>query len=366
MKQDDKYASIHYHSYLGLDKILTAQVPRSGQYGHAAHDETLFIIIHQVYELWFKQILHELDAVMHLFEHQSVDEKNIGQAVSHINRINEIFKLLIQQIDVLETMTPLDFLEFRNYLFPASGFQSTQFRTLELKLGLKLEQRHHYQDKPYYHQLHPDQQAAMKDLESSKSLFELIESWLERTPFLKFSGFSFIEDYKKSIVKMIDRERQSIINSSYLSDAEKTERQKMLDGNGSFFDTVLNKDHHVTMQTEGNIRISYEAMLAAVLIHLYRDQPLLQLPYRLLDSITTMDELMTGWRYRHVQMVTRMLGRKSGTGGSSGADYLLETVKKHQIFKDFHHISTLLIPRSDIPVLPDELIKELSFHYSNI
>jgi len=105
-------------------------------------------------------------------------------------------------------------------------------------------------------------------------------------------------------------------------------------------------------------------MIAAVMIHVYRDQPILQLPYRLLDAITTMDELMTSWRYRHAQMVMRMLGKKSGTGGSAGFDYLMETVKKHQIFKDFHHISTLLIPRGDVPQLPDSLKRDLSFYYS--
>ena len=116
---------------------------------------------------------------------------------------------------------------------------------------------------------------------------------------------------------------------------------------------------------EGKIRLSYKATLAALMIQLYGTEPLLQLPCRLLNTITEMDELLTNWRYRHAQMVMRMLGRKTGTGGSSGHEYLMETVKKHQIFIDFHNISTLMIPRSDIPELPEELRKTLGFNYSN-
>lgn len=364
MNPNEKYAAIHYHSYLGLDKILEAQVPRSGQFGKEAHDETLFIIIHQVYELWFKQILHELQSLIGLFEAEAVDEKNIGIAVSRIDRINEIFKLLIHQIDVLETMTPLDFLEFRNFLFPASGFQSAQFRKTEVMLGLKMPQRFSYQEKPYYNQLSSAQQEEIKQLESQRSLFELIEDWLERTPFIKCDGFSFVEEYKIAIAKMIEREKQAITTNEYLSDEEREARLTMVSGNGEFFQQVLDPTAHAQKIEEGHVRISYDAMIAAVMIHVYRDQPILQLPYRLLDSITTMDELMTSWRYRHAQMVMRMLGKKSGTGGSSGFDYLMETVKRHQIFKDFHHISTLLIPRSDVPQLPEKLMKDLSFYYS--
>ena len=116
-----KYAVIHYHDYLQLDQILGAQQLRSAQLEPMpAHDEMLFIIIHQVYELWFKQIIHELESVAGMFSGGHVDERNIGVAVARLSRVTEIQKLLIQQIHVLETMTPLDFLDFRSYLFAAS------------------------------------------------------------------------------------------------------------------------------------------------------------------------------------------------------------------------------------------------------
>ncbi|MGB4903315.1 MAG: tryptophan 2,3-dioxygenase family protein, partial [Saprospiraceae bacterium] len=127
----DPYISIHYKKYLGLEQLLSAQRLRSEDLEKPAHDEMLFIIIHQVYELWFKQIIHELESVNKMFKNDYLDERSIGTAVERLDRVIVIFELLVQQIKVLETMTPMDFLEFRSYLFPASGFQSFQFRKME-------------------------------------------------------------------------------------------------------------------------------------------------------------------------------------------------------------------------------------------
>jgi tryptophan 2,3-dioxygenase len=135
---------VYYRDYLQLDKILNAQVPLSAAQGTPGHDERLFIIIHQVYELWFKQIQHELDDVLDIFSKEYIDEKQIGIAVSRLRRITEIQKVLVDQLNVLETMTALDFLEFRHLLSPASGFQSVQFREIENKLGVVPEQRMGY------------------------------------------------------------------------------------------------------------------------------------------------------------------------------------------------------------------------------
>jgi len=122
-RKDDFY----YADYLKLHALLAAQQPESARHGRPAHDEMLFIIVHQTYELWFKQILHELDRIQTDFGGDVVEDEYLGRIVHGLDRINEILKLLIQQLEVLETMTPLDFLDFRDFLFPASGFQSTQF-----------------------------------------------------------------------------------------------------------------------------------------------------------------------------------------------------------------------------------------------
>jgi tryptophan 2,3-dioxygenase len=125
-------AAVTYSSYLKLDELLSLQHPRSDR---PEHDELLFIVIHQVYELWFKQLLHEFDRVRYLLEH---DEPHRGQHT--LKRILTILKVMVAQLDILETMTPLEFLSFRQRLEAASGFQSDQFRQIEFLLGTKSEQ----------------------------------------------------------------------------------------------------------------------------------------------------------------------------------------------------------------------------------
>ena len=299
-----------------------------------------------------------------MFRDNQVDEKNLGVAVSRLDRVEEILKLTIQQIGVLETMTPLDFLDFRNYLFPASGFQSYQFRIIESMLGLREKDRMTYNGHSYKIVFTEDQQAILTDVETRGSLFELIENWLERIPFLNYEEFNFLDSYSKAVNKMLAQEQKAIEETDYLSDKMKAMRLKMLGGTNTYFKHVLSKDAHDEMLKSGEIKLSYKATISALLIKLYRDHPILQMPYRLITNLTDIDELLTTWRYRHAQMVKRMIGNKVGTGGSSGHDYLVQTAEKHKIFNDFHNISSLLIPRSELPDLPANMIKELGFYYS--
>jgi len=363
--KNKKYSTIHYHSYLELDKILDAQHLRSAELGdEPAHEEMLFIVVHQVYELWFKQLMHELESVIAMFAEERVDERNLGTAVGRLSRVSEILQLLIQQIRVMETMTPLDFLDFRNYLFPASGFQSFQFRMVEVMLGLKEEKRLTYHGQHYASVFPKDQQEKLKKIEEGNTLFEVVESWLERTPFLDFGEFNFIEHYKAAVERMVEKEKTAILASSYLTGKEKDMRVKMMGSTDTYFESVLNTEVHARMQAEGALRMSHKATVAALLINLYRDEPILHSPFNLLMGLIEIDELLTTWRYRHAQMVLRMLGRKIGTGGSSGHGYLKDTAKRHHIFTDLHNISTLLIPRSELPKLPENLEKELGFYFS--
>src|SRR5213594_3177724 len=124
-------AAVTYASYLKIDELLSLQQPRSTG---PEHDEMLFIVIHQVYELWFKELLHELDRVRRLLED---DEPHRAQHT--LKRILTILKVMVAQLDILETMTPLEFLSFRDRLDAASGFQSDQFRQIEFLLGMKSE-----------------------------------------------------------------------------------------------------------------------------------------------------------------------------------------------------------------------------------
>ena len=287
------YPPVEYQQYLGLAQLLDSQHPKSVEYGRPAHDELLFIVVHQVYELWFKQILHELDSVIALFRPDSVDERNIGVAVSRLHRVTEIQKLLVDQLRVLETMTPLDFLDFRDMLLPASGFQSRQFRAIESRLGVRRDQ---------------------------PSLFDLVEKWLERTPFLELPGFQFWASYRAA-VEPHARRRPAHDRDAPRAHAGGARRCSWPSSTAraQSFEALLDEPTHERLRAEGSRRLSHRATLAALLIHLYRDQPILHLPFRFLTLLVDVDELLATWRYRHALMVHRMIGTKIGTGGSVGA-----------------------------------------------
>ena len=196
---------LSYSDYLQLSKILDSQSLQSAQKGNLVHDEMLFIIIHQAYELWFKQILHELDSIIDMFKGDYAQEENTGTVVARLGRIIEIQKLLIDQVGILETMTPMDFLEFRDLLTPASGFQSVQFRQIENKLGMDADDRVRFGKQRYDEYLESNDRRRALESEKDPSLFILLENWLERTPFLQFEEFNFWESYQESVEKMIKR-----------------------------------------------------------------------------------------------------------------------------------------------------------------
>lgn len=358
------HAPLYYADYLQLEKLLDGQHLESTKHGSPAHDEMLFIIVHQVYELWFKQILHELDSVLTIFSRNYVDEKHVSVAVHRLRRIAEIQKLLIAQLDVLETMTALDFLEFRDVLYPASGFQSFQFRLIENKLGMIPEQRLLYNKEAYYTHLAGKHQEMVKETEQSPSLFSLVERWLERTPFLDFHGFNFWEHYRSAVEQMLDADRAAILTNPLSSDEEKQRQLAEVDANHENFTALIDEQKHNELRAQRKRRLSHTASQAALLIELYRDEPILHIPFGLLTALMDIDENFTTWRYRHALMVHRMIGTKIGTGGSTGYHYLKATVDKYKVFADLFNLSTFLIPRSQLPELPDELKKNLGFYYS--
>ena len=355
----------NYHDYLNLESLLSCQELLSDKIGERAHDEMLFIITHQVYELWFKQILFELDSIFEVFDREKIDESHIGVVVGRLERINEIQQLLIDQIKILETMTPMDFLNFRDLLTPASGFQSAQFRLIENKFGLKNIKRHGYGGVDYKSKIDKRGTELVKESEQSLSLFGLIEKWLERTPFLVFDEFDFWDQYREAVNRMITKDKNIIKMNEKLPEDEKENYLKQYKSTEKMFMSFFDEKIFSKRLESGENRLSYKATHAALLILLYRDQPILHNPFRLLSKLIDLDELLTTWRYKHYLLATRMIGRKIGTGGSVGASYLKKATSKHRIFDDLNSLTTFLIPRSDLPDLPKKVLKSLSFHYES-
>ncbi len=353
--------AMYYRDYLQLDKILTAQAPESCQPGNEpAHDEMLFIIIHQAYELWFKQILFELDYVCGVFNKPAIDDnaEDLNLVRHRLNRIIRILELLNQQVGILETMTPLDFLEFRNLLTPSSGFQSLQFRLLEARLGLQMDERH---QKDYYKRTNeggfdqPDYSTINKT-EATPALLQLVNNWLERMPFF---DPAFWNDYTPKNTSPTPYFFWNDYRSIYQSGLTERETSRIDDFDAVFFGKPST---HTAAQTAPIApAFSAEAMRAALFIMLYRDFPMFQASYQVLDSLIEIDHLMANWRHKHLVMVRRMIGMRVGTGNTSGAGYLEGALSKHYVFRDLSSLSTFLIERKKLPRLPVALIRKLSY-----
>jgi tryptophan 2,3-dioxygenase len=237
-------SELTYESYLRLDDLLACQSPRT-----EVHDELLFVVIHQVYELWFKQILHEAALLQ-----SRLEAGNGAGALATGQRIAKILKTVVGQLDVLETMTPRQFASFRPDLGGSSGFQSRQFRYIEAVLGRR------------------DFPRTVRDAE--------LEQILSRRPafgsllcFLRASGFGVPDD-------------------------------------------VLDRDPRLSWDGDERVR--------ELLVRVYADAS--SMAEEACDALVDIDEGIQEWRYRHLKMVERVIGARTGTGGSTGADYLRATL----------------------------------------
>uniref|UniRef100_A0A669BIR9 tryptophan 2,3-dioxygenase n=1 Tax=Oreochromis niloticus TaxID=8128 RepID=A0A669BIR9_ORENI len=372
--EDDSQAGVNkasrggiiYGDYLQLDKILTAQVLQSELKANKIHDEHLFIVTHQAYELWFKQILFELDSVRDIFISGHVrDERNMLKVNTRIHRVVMIFRLLVDQFAVLETMTALDFFDFREYLSPASGFQSLQFRLLENKIGVPDNLRVPYNRRHYRDNFKGHDSEMLLSTEQEPTLLKLVEEWLERTPGLEVDGFNFWQRLEINIFDGLNQEKEKI--EKMPDSEEKEELMAEMVKQRELFTSLFDEKRHDHLVSKGERRLSYKALQGALMIYFYRFEPKRQknlitssMPvdqYNLLpmDKITM---AIPGCFFpyffvdNHVCMVHRMIGSKAGTGGSSGYQYLRSTVSdRYKVFVDLFNLATFLVPRHWVPKL---------------
>jgi len=256
---------------------------------------------------------------------------------------------LVHQVDIMETMTPMDFLDFRDMLRPASGFQSWQFKELEAKLGLKFDHRH---GKEYYTaQLRSEHVELIKKAENDQSLLQLLNGWLERMPFFDEKenwGVALSENGENGHPFWIEYRHR------YARSLDVAEKSNL----AAFDEIFFNNRPSPNKESRA---LSAEANRAALFIMLYRGYPILQLPFQLLNSLLEIDEQLSSWRYRHMNMVHRMIGTRIGTGGSTGKDYLKAAADKHYIFKEIAQLNSFLIERSKLPALPYYMEERLGF-----
>ena len=361
--EDKKPPGLYYREYLRLDRILDSQELESAKVGKPAHDEMLFIITHQTYELWFKQIVFEFHESIRILSEEVVADKNMGRMLHLLARIKTIQRVLIEQIEVIETITPLDFLEFRDLLVPASGFQSVMFKRIEIMMGIRMEDRIPTDCAFFKTRLSYSDQKRLSDVEHRKSILDLVDEWLQRAPLFKIEGFDFWQSYRDAVDRMLASDEKIIRENRTLSEKDKEFQLGDLENTRGRFESMLDEEKYNRLREDGELRFSHKGFLAALFINLYRDEPLLYTGFRFLTLLVDVDSLFTRWRQRHAVMVHRMLGTKIGTGGSSGTGYLEATTQKNRVFLDLFNLSTMLIPREDLPVLPKNVRKELGFFF---
>jgi tryptophan 2,3-dioxygenase len=339
-------SNVHYGDYLQLPVLLDLQHPESAKIKEDAHDEMLFIITHQTYELWFKQLLYELNSVCDIMQKPSINDNSpeLQTVVHRLQRMVTILKLLVQQIDVMETMTAMDFLDFRDKLRPASGFQSFQFKILEGKLGLPFPNRHGQQY--YVSQLREEELELVKKSEEAPTLLQLVNKWLERMPL-------FDETEKWSALNSANGKYEHPFWDMY-ADVYTQSLQQGEQQNSKAFEEIF-------LHNNDKRQLSSQASRAALFIMLYRGYPLLHLPFELLQVLLEIDEQLGTWRYRHLNMVQRIIGSRVGTGGSTGKEYLAGAVTKHIIFSEIAQLTGFLIERRKLPSLPTAIEHRLGF-----
>lgn len=344
----------YYSDYLNLDSILNSQHPVTEPTEKDTHHEMLFIIGHQAHELWFKQILIELNGSIELLSAPYFNEQKLFSLSRRLHRIHVIQKILIEQLNALSTLSPMEFLEFRNALAPASGFQSIQFRTMEILLGSNKPQ--------VIHNLNEKDQNDIAQALKQGSLFNSLNNWLERSPFLETKKFTFWREYRSQIELMLQEDAKQIHSNAYFTEEEKKQRWDELDNLKAHFELFFKQNSYEQLLLEKKRRMSFKASQSALFIFLYREQAALQLPFQILSTLIQIDENLITWKEKHLLLVKRIIGFKPGTGGSSGSNYLSQTADL-SIFQDLSSLSSFMLPKSMTPKLPNELKIKLSSFY---
>ncbi len=363
-----------YWEYIRVPELLGLQGGKEHDDRKIAQEEVVFITVHQVYELWFKIALRDLVEARDLFKQTHVPDDALAGACRKLDRLKIIFELAVSHFPLIETLTTRDYLEFRDKLFPANGGQSPQFREFEILLGLDDSQRIPYVTGGSYTDVLKSMtggatfalervEARKKDLPSFKVA---LDEWLYRTPihgsmpkdasdaavvdrfiaeYLKRHA-AFLEttgnDACAMMTNALDREE---LKKRYATEHEQTAK---------FMNALDVPDAE---------RSRRRRIRAAILfIETYRELPLLAWPREVLDKLVALEQTIVHYRQRHARMAERIIGKRVGTGGSSGVDYLDAVALRYRVFQDLWAARTILVPRHLLP--PVEKPEHYAFRIS--
>lgn len=349
-----------YWDYIQTEQLLSLQ-HGLGHESDLHNDEVMFIVVHQIDELWFKLALRELIGIRDLFKNPHVPEQTLSSAARGLKRTTLIFKKLSDHFELMETLTTRDYLNFRDKLTPASGFQSAGLREVEILMGLKDEDRIPLGSEGSYLKAlkNPDGTESPASirvqarLQDTPTLKEAVQDWLYRTPIQASTPGQpgdaevvdgFIEQYldaytQDSAAFTHQMQRQALTPE----DQSRLEKRHLMGIEGA-------RRYLHALDVEGEKQAYTKRIRAALLfIESYRELPLLAWPRDILDELVALEQAMVIFRQRHARMVERVIGRRTGTGGSAGVQYLDETALKYRMFPDLWAIRTLLLKTHQLP-----------------
>lgn len=360
-----------YWEYLHLDQLLQLQ---DGYGDGVGADELHFIVVHQSFELWFKLMITELRLARDFLARPNVEDRDLRHVVHHMGRVVEIMKLLVSQFDVMETLTPQDFLEFRDkFAAGASGLQSHQMRVIEILLGLSTETRRRMAGRyarpgePFRDPVEeilrqtvdgaPGSPAAFVGAELRRvidetSIHAALRRWLLRTPIDRTGADGWIPEAPEADARAVAyAERYLAAMARHLGENPYDDDARRAAAVQAARAWLLGADPETR-----------RVRTALLFIESHRDLALLSWARLLLDHVVAVEEQLLLWRMRHARMVERLIGRRIGTGGTP-AEYL-DTTLHYRIFSDLWDVRQFILPKRHVPALADaNFYEHLDFKY---
>lgn len=352
-----------YWDYIKVEQLLGLQTGLDPAAEAPSNDEVMFIVVHQIDELWFKLVLREMEAVRDLFAREPVPEQALASAVRGIRRMETIVRQLVAHFELMETMTTRDYLGFRDKLTGASGFQSAQMREIEVLMGLPDADRVALGHEGSYQNAlreadgtaSPALRRVRARIADAPSLRDAVLGWLHRTPIRGSTPAQpddaqsvrrFVEAYLATHRDAVERALEGARQIA-TTDADRRRLEARAAAETASARAFLQGDD---APEADRARVS-RVRAALVFIESYRELPLLAWPREVLDGLASFEQAFVIFRQRHARMVERMIGRRMGTGGSDGVDYLDTTALRYRVFRELWAVRTLLVRRQDLPPL---------------
>lgn len=351
---------VSYWEYIKVEELLALQRGLAPDDTSLANDEVMFIVIHQIDELWLKLALRELVSARDLFKRDYVPDASLAAAVRGLERVTQILGHATDHFALMETMTTRDYLSFRDKLYPASGFQSAQLREIEIIMGLRPDQRIPLGHETYLQALRfadgspsPALHRVQARLDDTPSLLDAIDEWLFRTP-IEGSVPGDTGD-EQAVQRFVER-YAAAQRGETLALARRAAEVALTPADRERVTARYDKEiegaraHLFAEDVDGEARPRRMRIRAAMLfIEGYREHPLLAWPRAVIDAIVALEQAFVVFRQRHARMVERIIGQRTGTGGSAGVAYLDRTALEYRVFRELWATRTLLIRKEALP-----------------